>query len=142
MNGRRRRESFAEKMDWIPRAPRLSSLYGFDHYDYDGRGFIYADYPKSEEVYIVAAKVHVRNSLPERVDFLTGWGFQRPRFDAIDESWKVPAEVKNAAVAYLRDWLGWFRGKEYAQKVIAQSKLEWKRIPQDDPVTEETQSYF
>jgi hypothetical protein len=104
----RRREPFAEKMDWIPRAPRLSSLYGFGQYDHDGRGFIFEDYPKVEEVYIVAAKVHVRNSLPERIEFLTGWGFQRPYFDEIHEHWKVPLEVKNAAAAYLRDWLGWF----------------------------------
>ena len=138
----RSREPFAEKMDWIPRAPRLSSLYGFPQYDHDGRGFVYSGYEKGVRIWIVAVKVHARNALPERVEFLTGWVFQGDRFEQIDENLNVPIEVKNAAEAYLRDWLGWFGGKEYAKRVTAQSKLDWKRMPIDDPVNEETRSYF
>lgn len=142
VSGGRRRETFAEKMDWIPRAPRLSSLYGFSNYDYDGRGFVYTEYEKDANIYIVAVKVHVRNSLPERIEFFTGWHMHActgGRFDFVED---VPDEVKWAAKAYLRDWLGWFGGKEYAERVMAQSKLKWKRIPKNDPINEETRSYF
>jgi hypothetical protein len=51
-------------------------------------------------------------------------------------------EVMNAAKAYLRDRLGWFGGKKFVERVMAQSKLEWKCIPRDDPVNEETRHYF
>ena len=139
VSGGKRKEAFAEKMDWIPRAPRLSSLYGFTQYDHDGRGFLFTEYEKDANIFIVAVKVHVHNSLPERVEFLTGWGLTWRTFGMVES---VPVEVKNAAEAYLRDWLGWFGGKKYAERVMAQSKLEWKSVPRDDPVNEETRHYF
>lgn len=131
-----------EKLDWISRAPRLSSLHGMSIPHADLRGFI-KSYKKNLKLYIVAVKVHCRGCDPERVEFFTGWGLIGQReggFPLISEN--VPREVKSAANVYLLDWLGWFKGKKATREMITQQEIEWRELPTDDPVDRETEDYF
>jgi hypothetical protein len=54
----------------------------------------------------------------------------------------VPREVKSAAKVYLLDWLGWFKGKKDTREMITQKEIEWRKLPNDDPVDRETEDYF
>lgn len=131
-----------EKMDWISRAPRLSSLYGMGLPHADLRGYI-ERYKKGEKLYIVAVKVRCHGCNPERIEFFTGWGLVGQTmggFPLISEN--VPREVKNAAKAYLLDWLGWFKGKKAAREMIEQRETEWRDFADDDPVDKETEDYY
>lgn len=131
-----------EKLDWISRAPRLSSLYGMGLPHADLRGFV-ESYKRDEKLYIVAVKVHCHGCNPERIEFFTGWGLVGQRvggFPLISEN--VPREVKIAAKAYLLDWLGWFKGKKTARAMIEQREIEWRDFPDDDPVNKETEDYY